>query len=255
MAYKILQNTYQSDPGFLDQSVLWKVLSKKMVEPGADLQEISMIIYTIVNAKPSVVDASIMSQDFITPLIARASDLKVSIDDRLELAGWLAREQRNGTFGTEKILIPSVKFPPIDLGPNTSTYRKVSEDMLLHGNVAELLGDGILGKAFPEILGDHTDGGIVGRIQHSAHDFTVDVHTLKIINDLRIDPRFSQLPEEQQVDLLWAALLHDVGKSEGAVDRNQAMKSEAMAWKVVKSLGYSDPVSYTHLTLPTNREV
>jgi [protein-PII] uridylyltransferase len=108
----------------------------------------------------------------------------------------------------------------------------------------EMLNTGIMGAFIPELQ------GIVDRIQYDEyHVYPVDKHclhtvqTLKQFRDLESDARdafygklFNEIANPQL--LLWAGLLHDVGK---AVDeRDHATEGAKIARRVLERVGFSD---------------
>src|SRR5262249_45169187 len=110
-------------------------------------------------------------------------------------------------------------------------------------NVAQLrsmLGDGILGRLMPSIFGHASEGGIVGRAQHNTHDFTLDNHLLSVVDKVSKDPAFAKLLPKDQVNVLWASFLHDVGKQEHMIDFDHNWTSTSMAWGILRTLGYPD---------------
>lgn len=68
-------------------------------------------------------------------------------------------------------------------------------------------------KAFPEFL------TTIGRKQHGTHDFTIDIHTLKVLQGVITNSRFQKLPEADRKLLQIATLMHDLTKAEGLKDK------------------------------------
>ena len=93
--------------------------------------------------------------------------------------------------------------------------KQFSENNKIHidGNpeLAAQLNDII--KAFPEFL------TTVGKVQHRTHDFTVDVHTLKVMQGVMSNPRYAKLPEADKRALQIATLMHDLTKAENHIDK------------------------------------
>lgn len=65
--------------------------------------------------------------------------------------------------------------------------------------------DALLPEWLPMRYGSH-------QYQHRHHDFTLEVHTLKVIHRTRQSPYFQRLSKQQQRFVTLAALLHDVAK-------------------------------------------
>jgi hypothetical protein len=161
---------------------------------------------------------------------------------RLNTGRELAALARAGEFGDRAIKIPNLRMPPMATLSEAEQVkiRTEVESALLESNAAaaRLLGDGILGRLFPKVFGDHTEGGIVGRPQHGGHEFELHVHTLHVMKAVRNHPDFTKLSPKAQQNLLWAALLHDSGKKSGTSDPDHEWVSANLSWGVLRSLGY-----------------
>lgn len=68
-------------------------------------------------------------------------------------------------------------------------------------------------KAFPEFL------TTVGKPQHITHDYTLDVHLLKVLQEVFKNPQYQTLSSGSKKQLQISALLHDLTKTAGQVDR------------------------------------
>lgn len=160
---------------------------------------------------------------------------------RLDLARKIAVQQRLGFEGARELSIPDLRLPKIEIPEEarTALREKAESDLRNPAAIQELLGKGELGKRFPMVFGESKDGGIVGRIQHEGHEFTVDKHTIEQLTNIIDDPRFKALSEKEQTDLLWASLFHDSGKRAGISDPGHEWVSANLAWGVLESLGYT----------------
>jgi hypothetical protein len=119
-------------------------------------------------------------------------------------------------------------------------FRTDAEAALRDSNALNnAMGSGVLGRLFPQIFGFHGEGGIVGRPQNSGHQFTLDQHTVKVLENVRRNPEFVKLSQKEQTDVLWAALLHDVGKRPLEIHPGHEKISAGMGWGVLETLGYS----------------
>lgn len=67
--------------------------------------------------------------------------------------------------------------------------------------------------ALPEFL------TLVGKTQHHTHSYTVDVHTLKVLQGVLSHPSYALLPNEDKKSLQIAVLMHDITKKEGEIDK------------------------------------
>lgn len=89
-------------------------------------------------------------------------------------------------------------------------------------------------NTFPEIL------TTVGKLQNQTHDFTLDIHTIKVLQNLFKSKDYQNLPEKSQQQIRLAALLHDIDKSEGVVDKYHPQNSAFDAYYLLKKLDLSE---------------
>jgi len=80
----------------------------------------------------------------------------------------------------------------------------------------------------------------IGKEQHGTHDFTVDVHTLKVLQGVMSDERFSQLSEKDKKLLSTATILHDLTKTERCIDKTHPQYSAYDAYHILKKTGMSE---------------
>ena len=76
---------------------------------------------------------------------------------------------------------------------------------------------------------------IIAKKQHQTHHFTLDIHTLLVINYLKKSNDFLKLDNYNKLLLLYCGLMHDIEKNEGEVDHMHAEKSAAKARTMFKS--------------------
>ena len=89
-------------------------------------------------------------------------------------------------------------------------------------------------KAFPEFL------TTIGRKQHRTHDYTIDVHTLKVLQGVITNPRFQQLPSADRKILQIATLMHDLTKAEGLVDKTHPQYSAYDTYYLLEKMNLSE---------------
>ena len=63
-------------------------------------------------------------------------------------------------------------------------------------------------KAFPEFL------TTIGKVQHGTHDFTLDVHCLKVLQGAMKNPQYQTLSQKEKYHMQIIALFHDITKAE-----------------------------------------
>lgn len=76
----------------------------------------------------------------------------------------------------------------------------------------------------------------IGKEQHDTHDFTVDIHTLKVLQGVMSDPRYEKLSDEDKKILNIATLLHDLTKAEKTVDKTHPSYSAYDAYHIVSKM-------------------
>lgn len=74
-------------------------------------------------------------------------------------------------------------------------------------------------KVFPEFL------TTIGKAQHGTHQYTLDLHLLKVLQETMRNPEYKNLSQEDKKVLNMVALLHDVAKTEGEVDKAHPFES------------------------------
>lgn len=89
-------------------------------------------------------------------------------------------------------------------------------------------------KAFPEL------NTIIGKEQHKTHSYTVDIHSLNVLQNIMKNPRYRYLPDSDRHALQTVALFHDLTKLENAVDKTLPDFSAFDTYHLIKKLGMSE---------------
>lgn len=89
-------------------------------------------------------------------------------------------------------------------------------------------------EVFPELLSE------IGRVQNGAHEFTLDIHTLKVLKGIFLNPNFQLLSTSDQKVLKLAALFHDYTKAEGKKDFTHPTCSAHEAYYILSKLHLSE---------------
>lgn len=87
---------------------------------------------------------------------------------------------------------------------------------------------------FPEFI------SIIGKKQHKTHNYTIDVHTLKVLQECVNNPEYEKLSAKDRMILNIAVLLHDLGKKEGVDDEGHYELSAIFAKTIFKKLKIND---------------
>ncbi|MBO5947950.1 hypothetical protein J6Q66_03840 [bacterium] len=88
----------------------------------------------------------------------------------------------------------------------------------------------ILIKAIPEFL------NVIGKKQHQTHQYTVDCHTLKVLEETLKHPKFETLTPQNKILLQLAVIFHDFGKDEGVIDSGHELKSAHLTNSILKKI-------------------
>ena len=83
-------------------------------------------------------------------------------------------------------------------------------------------------NALPELY------SLIGKKQHGTHDYTVDVHTLAVMQECVKNPYFGTLNTDEKKELMFAALLHDITKAEYRTDKSHPQNSAYDAYFLLK---------------------
>lgn len=91
-------------------------------------------------------------------------------------------------------------------------------------------------KAFPEFL------TTIGKLQHKTHSYSVDVHTLKVLQGVMQNPKYQTLTNEDKRVLQIAVLMHDITKKEGEIDKSHPACSAKDAAFILNKFDISQEV-------------
>ncbi len=77
---------------------------------------------------------------------------------------------------------------------------------------------------------------MIGKVQHKTHAYTLDKHTLKVLQGVVSNPKFQNLSTEDKKILSIASLLHDITKTEGLRDLAHPMESAFDAFYIIQKM-------------------
>ena len=89
-------------------------------------------------------------------------------------------------------------------------------------------------KGMPEFI------NIIGKKQHLTHNYSLDIHILKVLQEALKNPQYQNLSNLDKTCLKFTAILHDIAKSENVIDENHPLVSALFARDILKK--YSLPV-------------
>ena len=82
----------------------------------------------------------------------------------------------------------------------------------------------------------------IGKTQHSTHEYSVDIHTLKVLQNALNNPLYNELSDEGKIVLKLSALLHDTGKNGNVRDEGHAIKSAKYAEAILNKFNIKEDV-------------
>lgn len=239
---QVLASLSKQVAGSADQSSRASTLEALLAvvkDPNRNAHELAAAIEMAVGIGRA--DRTTFEHTFAKPLERLLSSNEVEYRARLDLARQIAILQRNGASGALEMRIPDLRLPKVEgLTEAQQTQLRATAEKALQNldQLQQLLGEGQLGKLFPTVFGEASEGGMVGRPQHSGHKFSVDEHTLLQLRNILDDPRLAMLSEKERIDLLWAGLFHDSGKRPSVTDPGHEWVSANLSWGVLETLAY-----------------
>lgn len=112
---------------------------------------------------------------------------------------------------------------------------KFTENNKIHSNNKEI--ENAINETatiFPEIR------TLIGKVQHSTHDFDIMKHSLKVMQKIAQNPNFKDLSDSDKNVLLISSLLHDITKKEGTTDSTHALQSSFDGFYITQKLKLSN---------------
>lgn len=79
-----------------------------------------------------------------------------------------------------------------------------------------------------------------GKKQHGTHIYSVDIHTLKVLQSVMNHPHYAELSDNGKTILKMSVLMHDFGKKGGVIDAGHASLSSAYASSILQKFPFSD---------------
>ena len=123
--------------------------------------------------------------------------------------------------------------------PEQAEIQKLCERFILENkiNTGDPQTDKFLNsmlQGMPELV------NIIGKQQHGTHQYTLDGHTLKVLQEVVSNPKFEKLSNQDKMIAQLMALLHDVGKKGGEVDTGHEFLSAVMANDILSKINLPD---------------
>ena len=121
----------------------------------------------------------------------------------------------------------------------------LNNEVMLDDKFTKTVLDGLV-KGLPEFT------SIIGKKQHGTHAYSVDVHTLKVLQTAMNDPLYNTLSDVDKTIVKFAALLHDTGKRGGIIDKGHAALSANYAMSVLDKFEFPDRVKHRIIDIIDN---
>ena len=111
--------------------------------------------------------------------------------------------------------------------------QELCERFLLNNRVNT--GDAQTDKLLNSIIHDIPEFvNIIGKPQHRTHKYSLDGHTLKVLEEVVSNSKFEGLSAEDKKVAILTSLLHDIGKKSGVIDKGHEITSSTMAEDILK---------------------
>ena len=97
----------------------------------------------------------------------------------------------------------------------------------------------------------------VGKKQHATHEYTLDVHTLKVLQNTMEHPEYKNLSSEEKLILNMATMLHDIGKrfiDPKTPDQTHASNSQKYAISLLDRFNLDSNIKQRIVKLIENHE-
>ena len=103
-------------------------------------------------------------------------------------------------------------------------------------------------KAFPEFLTE------IEKAQHEGHAYTLDIHSLKVLQNVINNPKYEQLSKEDKTILKISALFHDLTKKEGQKDKIHPLESSFDVYHILDKLKMNENDKYKIYNIIKNHD-
>ena len=95
---------------------------------------------------------------------------------------------------------------------------------------------------------------IIGKIQHPTASYSLDKHTLKVLQGVVKNPKFDALSNKGKNALIIAALLHDIGKMQNQQEGSNPKKPTNNIFNIIQKLNLSEEEQQKIYSLVKNQE-
>lgn len=149
----------------------------------------------------------------------------------LELTGFPSVDKPDGKLAQIKdkgVLSLIHKLTPIIIKFTQNNDITVPKRPQLSKDLTDII------RAFPEFL------TTIQKKQHAFHDFTLDVHCLKVLQEVMRNTEFAKLSSQSKQHIQLSALFHDLTKAEKQNDRQHPENSAFDTYYLLDKLGLKE---------------
>lgn len=94
-------------------------------------------------------------------------------------------------------------------------------------------------KALDSIIKDFPEFNMtIGKVQHGTHIYSVDIHSLNVLQKAMNNPEYAKLSSESKEVLKLTALMHDFGKKGNVVTPGHAIESRREAERLLENYDF-----------------
>ncbi|MGN0031560.1 MAG: hypothetical protein ACI37Q_06375 [Candidatus Gastranaerophilaceae bacterium] len=182
-------------------------------------------------------------EKFANDVFDKIKDLPVI--EQKKIFDYFSFDLEKGVFGEPKLVgYPdpagkNLKFTDLDSEETKQAIERLRPyvEKFTNGNKIFVEGNPKLEAELNKILNVFPEfATVIGKVQHHTHDFTVDVHILKVLQGVMSDSRYANLSDNDKIIMQISTILHDLTKAEGLVDKAHPADSAFDAYYIVNRL-------------------
>lgn len=219
------------------------------------IQELPQVLEGLYAPDSKFLSLDLENANFVPYLKYSLADFKKDIAETLKDCPDDKKEQITDQFGfvlssnksSKNIIVGYPQLPKHYSGiANKSEYKELTNkiagyiDKFINQNKVTICDDektnqlfNTLFTAIPELT------TLVQKPQNEWHHFDTFVHTLRVMQEVAKNDRFQKLNNNDKQLLFVAALLHDITKAEGVVDKGHALTGAYDAYQIADKFGFS----------------
>ncbi len=219
------------------------------------IAELPQILEGLYEPNSTFLKLDFENPDFIPKLRYSLADFKEDVKKALKDCPEDKKEQVTDQFGfvlssnksSDCILVGYPQIPKnYNFTIQKQEYKEAAQeieryvDNFINHNDIKVCNDEKTNKLFYKLLCAIPElTTLVGKPQNEWHHFDTFVHTLRVMQEVAKNERFQKLNEKDKQLLFIAALLHDISKAEGVVDKGHALTGAYDAYQIADKLGFS----------------